>query len=149
MPARHVEFEVRELAAFEMLGAVSDFNEIADLWARIGQAMGPGMLRSADPAVGACAAEFPRGGRAVYAAGVPCEPGSMHPGLERLPVPGGRYAIATHRGEHAEMPQVAHALNGAVRDAGLRATTRWVELYYPDSADGRHHVEMGVLLEES
>jgi len=141
-----MDFDIRELAPFQMLGVAGGFDGIAELWDRIGEAIEPGGLVSSDPRVEAYAAEFRWGDAVVYAAGVPCEPGASHPGLELFEVPGGRYALVTHHGAFGEMPALSRALARALEAAGHSPTEHWVELYYPDDEKGRHHVEMGVLV---
>ena len=145
-----MDYEIRQIAAFTMLGLTGGIEDIGALWHHAGEHFADGSLRSADPALRACAAEFVRDGRMVYAAGAPCLGAATdlegNEGFVRLEVPGGRYALVGHRGALSELSSIPAPLRAALEAAGQRPTSHWLELYHAPAEDGSTLVEIGVLL---
>ncbi len=142
-----MDYELRQIEGFTMLGVAGGLAEIGRLWDRCGQHFASGRLVSADAQVMACAAEFTRDGAIVYVAGVPHdEQPTPLEGFEQFPVPGGRYALVHHRGPYSELSSLPGPLRAALEEAGERPTDRWLEIYRPLGASGETHVEIGVLL---
>ncbi|MSP22768.1 MAG: hypothetical protein EXR66_07105 [Dehalococcoidia bacterium] len=145
-----MEYEIRQLAGFAMLGLTGGLKDIGALWDHAAEHFADGSLRSADPSITACAAECLDNDRVVYAAGAPCLEAASdlegNDGFRRIEVPGGRYALVHHRGAFHELKTIPGPLRAALEAAGEQPTGHWLELYRPAVGGGSTQVEIGVLL---
>ncbi len=141
-----MEYEIRELPSYRILGLAGRIREIGQIWEGLGPGFRDGRLRSSYPDIEAMAAVLHDDDGIHYVAGVPMRGTQIPRGFVSTDVPGGRYAITNHRGEHSEMPELMRALDHAATDAGERPTGVQVELYYRDSSTGKS-IELGVQLE--